>query len=148
MLPGPSCCPNPGSRILSGITRRISLDWEEAYGHGLLAEIFITPEVRRAPCTRPRTGRRRGRRPAIRARGGQYTLAHPVWRGRTGHGPVAEGAEGGRRRKWVRGGSRNGDSYCETVTPVDHGNGNLRASVTVHSQGEEIDAIRRRAGEA
>ena len=46
ILSEPGVFPNLASRFLAGMTRRLSGDWLEAHGHGvLLAETFCDPEV-------------------------------------------------------------------------------------------------------
>jgi len=281
MLAEPGSCPNLASHVLSRITRRISRDWEEAYGHGLLlAETFIDPAVHRGTMYEAAGWQAVGETAGYSRRGGRYTPAHgqcrrilvrplrrdarrilcgegglPVQWHRRGavsrfselelsslhaefvrmrdfrrgqgrkHGLASAFTmlilarlskfEGGRaaaqfaaalsqqelkavgawydrragrhvppskstlyrviqytdpeqlqevlrrhtRRhirhlaavagdgKRIRGANRNGDSHYETVTLVEHGTGNPRASVTVHNPGEEIDAIRRPVAE-
>ncbi|MYG27848.1 MAG: DUF4338 domain-containing protein [Boseongicola sp. SB0677_bin_26] len=46
VLSEPGVFPNLASRFLAGMTRRLSADWLEAHGHGvLLAETFCDPEA-------------------------------------------------------------------------------------------------------
>ena len=45
--------------------------------------------------------------------------------------------------KRIRGANRNGESYYETVTLVEHGTGAPKASVSYHRKGEELEATRK-----
>ena len=69
--------PNLCSHVLGLITRRISGDWEEAYGHGLLlAETFVDEEVHRGTMYVAAGWQMVGRTAGYSRQGGEYTQAH------------------------------------------------------------------------
>lgn len=62
LLSEPGACPNLASRVLGLCTRRLSQDWEEAFGHPLLAvESFVDPQRFSGSCYRASGWERLGR---------------------------------------------------------------------------------------
>ena len=70
--------PHLASKILAATLRRLSADWQETYGHGLvLAETFVDPARFRGTCYRAANWRYLGQTQGVGKRGNRYT-AHGV----------------------------------------------------------------------
>ncbi len=77
MLCEPGQYPNLGSYTLTQIIKRLSDDWEAAYGHGLLlAETFIDPTVHHGTMYKSGAWQRLGMTAGFARKAGRYTKPH------------------------------------------------------------------------